>query len=56
MGYTYKLDAKGIPYRVTEKFCGAEMREDCGLASPIALGTELLAHEGALRGFRLYLF
>lgn len=59
--YTYKLDEKGIPYRVPNfRICGrgrqpepAVLQADSPQQQP---ATELLQHSGKRQTFQLYMF
>lgn len=57
--HTYKLDQRGIPYRVSSfRICGAENRpEPAGLqAGSPQPAAEILRHSGKQQAFRLYVF
>lgn len=52
MRYTYKLDSRGIPYRVAQK----ETKQEPVRDRKSRLFSNLLPHSGLQRTFQLYVF
>lgn len=52
MKYTYKLDSRGIPYRVVQQ----EAKEEAARSPKSRLFSGILPHSGIQKNFHLYIF